>query len=662
MFLHTQKKKVSDLNMDFDALLDQCSESNFTKQYLAKDFRELKNRKGESWELYKDFICKTDPIDTIQLNTYKNNFVKHADIQEKWLIYCQDSLEQWFQEYLDNVYESSYNFVSSESEPFDLENRPLMNAISGRILETLIYCKSWMNKQGKNMVKTSDIHELIKEDIDQENKNQKHDTKIGILVDYTLDIDKVYKDVTNILSKIPERINAYGDFISFIQTKKEPIMKSLFSHEVAEMFCQRLEYVISKLEDNVLGGIIQHLNNWFRMDNEKKTRQVVIQHANILLNSKGQLVLNSDNTVSKLSLQANYRSCYFGGLYLSDVTIDSSFHDCIFENCSIYKSQFINCYFTRTQFKGNGGLYGCSFLKNKFTNVCMQINLDLCKWSDCNFYNINASKSSFIGNIWHNIILKEHCNFRQANFKNNKMVNVVGRSQNFSQCNFRNSFILNCDFTHANFYLACLDEIERSNSLIDEKYLVSALSIRPPLSVVVQNKRFIYKKEQTKRTFSEKTFHQAIFKECIYKNCIYVNCIFDQSVIMSDFYACQFNSCTFINSQITSSLFVNCIFNECDLAGATLHRSTLKNTKINTCSMEGMIVSGAVFDSCSLKNCYAAGWKTIKKQCIMKNTTISDVVFIGSLVNMMCQNISSRSVDLAQCNFSLDNPKGSLKI
>ena len=262
-----------------------------------------------------------------------------------------------------------------------------------------------------------------------------------------------------------------------------------------------------------------------------------------------------------------------------------------------------------------------------------------------------------MGNIWKTTNISDHSIFRNTNFNSNKMIQLIARYQTFEKCNFKGSFIINSDFKNADFKEPDFVNVEWSNSNIDRFYLNNL--VRPEIHVksnpdkeLIKNKYF-YKKNISNKVFNNIHFKQITYKDCNLTNCQFDNCYFEKARFMVSFSGCNFNNCKFVELKSNTSKFFDCTFESSDLAGSNMSDITMKDCKILNCSLEGLLVDSVKFKNCIFEHNYAAGWKTNARKCEFLNCQMKKISFIGSVMNIKCNQCQLEEVNTEDCNFDL---------
>lgn len=653
MFMHNQKKKVTDLNMNLEQLYD---EKTLHSGYLplVKDFRVSANRHGEIWNLCDKILesRSTDFKQDSHLAKYKHYFKRHPSTQERWLDYCQEHLEVWFQEYLDNLFEKTNSAVEQQCQDFDEETAEIVSAICGRLLEQLMYTESWFQSDKENNLSIETVDELIREDIAQENRNKEFDGELGIMIEYIVDMDGIYAHVREVMSSIPTLVNKHTPFFEYIKEQKEDVVSTYFLEEVGELMHQKLR----KEARLGVAHILDQLNSWFATVSVNCKRLVKL--ANGYLNKEdrhsGQLVLDKKQVYLFKPTHA-YHGAYFGGIELTDKQVNASFASCTFDGCEILKAHFTRSQFTSCTFSGKGYMYGCEFDDCKIKDVKITVPFDLCKWERCVLSNVSANnKASFVGNVWKSVTINSHSSFT-AKFTSNKMVNVSAKSQTFRGCDFTGSFIINCDFAKSDLDKSTFENVEISNSAIDEQYLQTSDTIRPPVRTEPRTSVYVYKKNFSNQTFDGLDYSDGRFKDCSFDNCTFSKCCFSRCSLLADFDKCFFDSCEMTLLQGNASTFTSCTIDKCDLAGANLSTATFRDTKILNSSMEGICAEGLRFFNTTFDTIYATGWKNVTKVCEFNDCTIKDTTFIGSQMQCSSNTCEITNVNTDDCNFSFSH-------
>ena len=103
-----------------------------------------------------------------------------------------------------------------------------------------------------------------------------------------------------------------------------------------------------------------------------------------------------------------------------------------------------------------------------------------------------------------------------------------------------------------------------------------------------------------------------------------------------------------------TSNFTDITFVTSDLSGANISECVFTDVEFNNCSLEGLLVNGSIFKKCSFNKNYAAGWKTINRDCLIDSCSLKNMVLIGSQIKVRYYNSTFEEVNTEDCNFEFD--------
>ena len=221
---------------------------------------------------------------------------------------------------MDILYHHCFTILKKETQELTEEDQEIVISIAERMLEALIYNESWLTSDNQNNVSDKMVQSLIKQDIILETENKELDYKLGIEIEYVVNMDQIYAWVQKYLSMMPEIINEFISFYSFIHLKKEEYLEESFEYEIIQL-------MVFKLKKENCSQIVNYINQWLK-NYKPKTAWKLVGKINKLYDYN--LILE-DDTVSIFDPTKDYNQLKLYYLKLDNLTITSTITNCIFE-------------------------------------------------------------------------------------------------------------------------------------------------------------------------------------------------------------------------------------------------------------------------------------------------------------------------------------------
>lgn len=104
------------------------------------------------------------------------------------------------------------------------------------------------------------------------------------------------------------------------------------------------------------------------------------------------------------------------------------------------------------------------------------------------------------------------------------------------------------------------------------------------------------------------------------------------SLSKGEYENCTFNSCLFIDNNLSGYKFINCSFHDCNLSVANIHKTIFQDVQFKNCKMLGLQFNTCnefglsfSFDGCQLNHC--SFYKTKIKKTVFKNCQLQESDF-----------------------------------